>query len=91
MAMEIEHRPDFDRFVLQTEDAVAELRYKKKKDVLHLTHTHVPDAMRGQGVAGRLVKHALEYARENQLKVQPVCSYVVGYFEKHPECKDLQA
>ena len=89
--MEIEHRPDFKRFVIQINEDIAELRYHKKKNVMCFTHTHVPKELRGQGVAGKLAKHGLEYARENGLKVEASCSYITSFLEKHPEYQDLQA
>ncbi len=89
--MEIEHRPDFKRFVIQINEDIAELRYHKKKNVMYFTHTHVPKELRGQGIAGKLAKHGLEYARENGLKVEASCSYITGFLEKHPEYQDLRA
>jgi predicted GNAT family acetyltransferase len=54
-------------------------------------HTVVSEALRGKGIAGKLTQKLMEYARENSLKIIPLCSYVVGFFEKHNEFKDLLA
>jgi len=89
--MEIEHRPDFKRFVIQVDENIAELRYQKKKHVMKFIHTYVPDELRGQGLAGKLAKHGLEYARENGFTVESSCSYITKYLEQHPEYQDLQA
>jgi uncharacterized protein len=40
-------------------------------------------------VAARLVKAALDWAREQQLRVRPSCSYVATYMRRHPETQDL--
>lgn len=56
-----------------------------------LTHTIVPDALSGRGIAGEVVKHALDDARANNLKVIPQCSYVAAYIKRHPEYEDLLA
>ena len=54
-----------------------------------LLHTEVPEALRGKGIAGELAKTGLEYARDNQLKVDVVCPFVANYSSKHPEFQPL--
>ena len=54
-----------------------------------LLHTEVPEALRGRGLAGMLAKTGLEYARDNNLKVDVVCPLVANYLSKHPEFQDL--
>lgn len=52
-------------------------------------HTAVPAELAGQGIAARLVAHALAHARSQGWRVQPVCSYVRAYMQRHPETQDL--
>ena len=54
-----------------------------------LWHTEVPKALRGRGVAGMLAKTALEYARDQKLKVDVVCPMVADYIAKNPEFNSL--
>jgi uncharacterized protein len=54
-----------------------------------LLHTEVPEALRGRGIAGTLAKTGLEYARDNNLKVDVVCPLVANYLSKHPEFQSL--
>jgi predicted GNAT family acetyltransferase len=54
-----------------------------------LLHTEVPEALRGRGIAGELAKTGLEYARDNQLKVDVICPLVANYISKHPEFQPL--
>jgi len=60
-------------------------------DRIVFTHTIVPDALAGRGIAGEVVKHALADARARNLKVVPQCSYVAAYIKRHPEYEDLLA
>jgi len=53
------------------------------------THTGVPPALEGQGLAARLVKAGLQWAREQKVRVVPACSYVAAYIRRHPEWNDL--
>ncbi|HMG01830.1 MAG TPA: GNAT family N-acetyltransferase [Edaphobacter sp.] len=52
-----------------------------------LLHTEVPAAIRGQGIAGILVRIALEYARDNKLRVDVVCPLAADFLRRHPELK----
>ena len=69
----------------------AECAYRRQGDVLVLHHTAVPDALQGQGLAAALVTQALDWARQQGLRVRPTCSYVASYMRRHPETQDLLA
>lgn len=62
---------------------------RPSSSVIAYTHTIVPEALSGQGIASALAKHVLEYAVQNQLKVQPDCPYIRAYIGKHPEYQSL--
>lgn len=85
----IEHQPDVGRFVQQHGDALALLTYRRDGDVIDFTHTGVPPSLGGQGIAGRIVKAGLDYAREAGLRVRASCSYVRHYIDRHPEYAEL--
>lgn len=57
--------------------------------VMRLTHTEVPPAIEGRGIAAALVRAALAHAEANGLKVEPWCSYVRTYLRRHPETRAL--
>ena len=69
----------------------AELTWRAEGDVRHATHTFVPTEARGQGLAAKLVKAMIEDAKEQDFRIAPDCSYVEGYFRRHPELSDLRA
>lgn len=54
-----------------------------------LDGTEVDPAHRGKGVAGDLVEQALKQIRERQVLVVPTCPYVVDWFQKNPDHRDL--
>lgn len=56
------------------------------ENTICITHTYVSDSLRGQGIAGKLVKKVIEVAINNNLKIKATCSYAISYFEKH-ECE----
>lgn len=58
-------------------------------ETVNINHTYVDESLRGQGVAGKLMKAVIKYLEENQKKALPTCSYAVGWFAKHPEYSHL--
>ena len=91
MDFEMKHDKEQNRFVSYVEGYEAVVEYTLKDNVIDLYRTFTPPELRGKGVAGKLVKYALEYAKENNLKVIPTCSYVRGYIERHENYKELLA
>lgn len=78
------------RFEFEENGAVAYLEFDLDSDSwITLLHTEVPEALRGRGVASMLAKAALEYARDNDLKVDVVCPLVADYIQKNPEFQKL--
>lgn len=55
------------------------------------THTLVPPAIGGRGVAAELVKAMVADAREQGFKIVPACSYVDAMFRRHKDWADLRA
>jgi uncharacterized protein len=87
----VTHRPEAGRFEAVVEGQLSVADYEIEGNVMHMTHTGVPTALRGHGIAAVLVKEALEYARAQGLKVNPLCSYVRVYMHRHPETLGLLA
>ncbi|MEX0996469.1 MAG: GNAT family N-acetyltransferase [Flavobacteriaceae bacterium] len=54
-----------------------------------IDHTEVKPDFNGQGVGKKLVLAAVDYARENNLKIIPLCPFVKAMFEKKPEIRDV--
>lgn len=57
-------------------------------DKFIIDHTEVSDSSRGLGLGIKLVGHAVAYARENHLKILPLCPFARSIFNKHPEFSD---
>jgi len=77
------------QFELEQDGHVAYLQYTIAGHVLALIHTEIPEALRGTGIASTLAKTALDWARENHMKVDVICPFVAGYLQTHPEYSDL--
>lgn len=64
--------------------------YKVKGSQVILPHTVVKPEYNGQGLAGQLVKAALEDIQVNGQCVVPECTYVAAYIERKPEWHSLR-
>lgn len=75
-----------------TEDGVLSVvDYQVQNGVMTIVHTGVPEAVSGRGIASDLVRFALDTAREQGLKLRPLCSYAAAFIERHPEYQPLLA
>lgn len=87
---EVYHNLPAKRFEIPLGEELAELTYTiQGEKTLVILHTGVPPAWEGQGLASRLARTALEYARQNGYRVRPLCSFVVAYLKRHPEYQEL--
>lgn len=80
-----------NRFEVSLSDVVAVAEYRREGERIVFTHTEVPEAMDGKGVASALVTTALDFARSEALEVVPECSFVAEYIKRHPEYLDIVA
>ena len=86
----ISHDAAGRRFSTEVEGHRAELDYRLDGTVMHITHTGVPSAIGGRGIAAALMKAALAHAEASGWTVVPACSYANAYMTKHPETRHLK-
>ena len=87
--IEIVHNEAAKRFETTIDGHIGYISYQERDGKLVYDHTIVPQELGGRGVGSALVKHALTYARDNDKKVVPQCSFVSSYIDKHPDYQDL--
>lgn len=63
---------------------IAEVTFPTYGDISIIDHTFVDPSLRGQGVAGQLVKLAADTILQRGNKLGVTCPYGMGWFEKHP-------
>ena len=68
---------------------IAEVMFPDRDGVAEIDHTFVDDTLRGQGVAGQLLRAAADPIRTEGKRARATCSYAKIWFEKHPEEADL--
>lgn len=65
------------------------LDYHLNGQTMTITHTGVPEAVGGRGLASALTRVALDYARKEGWSIVPMCSYAAVYIKRHPQYQDL--
>ncbi len=58
-------------------------------DTMIIDHTEVGDVLRGKGAGLQLVMAGVEYARENNIKIIPLCPFAKSIFDKKEKIKDV--
>lgn len=91
LAYEVTHDLAGQRFIARVQGELALLDYQIKRRRMIITHTEVPEAIGGRGIAGELTRMALRWAREQRYKVVPACAYAEAFMARHEEFQDLMA
>ena len=89
MTHDITHETELNRFSVTVDDQLCVLEYELADNLMTITHTRVPPAVGGKGIAAELTRTALETARQHQWRVVPQCSYAAIYITRHPQYADL--
>lgn len=67
-------------------ETVAEITFPETvPGVFTIDHTFVDESLRGQGIASKLVRAAVEEIRARGGRPEVTCSYAVAWFEKHSD------
>jgi len=88
-SLTVTRNEEAQRFELFVDGLRALLRYRRFPDRIVIMHTEVPQAFEGHGLAAKLSRAALDFARLHHLRVVPLCPYVSEFILKHPEYQDL--
>jgi uncharacterized protein len=79
-------------FVQRADVRLAQMTYTRTaKDRVIIDHTEVDDALRGLGVARKLLDAAVAWARSSGTKVIATCPYAKAQFEKDESIRDVLA
>ena len=89
--MDIIHDPAAHQFSVTVAGHRGVIDYTLRDGVMVITHTGVPPAIAGRGIAAELTRAALDTARREGWKVVPACSYAAAFIRRHPEFMDLLA
>lgn len=87
----VHDNPQRHRFEAEVEGALCYAEYELGPGTISFTHTLVPQALRGRGIATRLVQAGLAAAQAQRREVIPMCSVFSEYMQHRPETHPLLA
>jgi uncharacterized protein len=87
--IEVRHNQAEHRFEAIVDGGLSVADYTVRDGEMIMTHTYTPPELRGRGIAEKLVRAALDYARAERLRVVPACSYVDIFIQRHAEYQSL--
>jgi len=91
MSHKLIHNLDECKYEYHIDEHIAYITYDDQNGNMHLTHTIVPEALAGQGLARTLLEDVLQEIKKDNKKAVAKCSYVVKYQEKNPDASDFFA
>ncbi|MBR9847055.1 MAG: N-acetyltransferase [Algicola sp.] len=91
--MNIEHESNSNkgRFYYEVDGVQkANMTYSKAgSDKLIIDHTEVDESLQGEGIGYKLVEASVNYAREQHIKIVPLCPFAAAVFKKKSEYSDV--
>ncbi len=85
----MKNNQNLSRFELEISGHIAFANYRLDKKILTIDYVFAPQELRGTGAAGKLMEAISQMAKQENLKIIPVCGYAVAWLKKHKEYSDL--
>ena len=91
--MEVKQRENERKGIFYIEkdgEMVGEMTYVwAGTDRIIIDHTEVSEKLKGMGAGKQMVTKAVLFARENNIKIIPLCPFAKSVFDKVPEFSDV--
>ncbi len=87
----VTHNEEAHRFEATVDGLRSLIIYRRFPDRIVFQHTEVPVPLEGKGLAAKLARTALDFARANHLRVVSLCPYISSFIRRHVEYQDLVA
>jgi len=95
MSQSIKHKENQTNGMFYLEDdngILSELTYiKKDNNILVIDHTETKKGEEGKGLASKLLDHTVNYAKENNFKIDPLCPFAEVKFDENEQYQKLKA
>jgi predicted GNAT family acetyltransferase len=87
--LDVVNNTEKSRFELQVAADLAMIEYEIVGTTIIFTHTEVPTAFEGMGIANKMAKVALNFARDSGFRIQPACPFIAAYIRRHKEYQPI--
>lgn len=79
-------------YIQQEDDLTGEVLFTKHNShEIEIYHTEVAEKEQGHHVGEELIEHAVNYARQHQLKITPTCTFAKTVFARNKSYQDVLA
>ncbi|HEX2312263.1 MAG TPA: GNAT family N-acetyltransferase [Thermomonospora sp.] len=90
MSQEISENAGESRYEIRVDGRLAGFaEYRTRDGARVFTHTEVDPEFEGRGLGGALARGALDDVRSKGLRAVPLCPFIKGWIERHPDYADL--
>ncbi|MER7334721.1 MULTISPECIES: GNAT family N-acetyltransferase [unclassified Micromonospora] len=91
MQFTVTDAPERERFEARDDTGALAgvVTYQLTGSIIAYTHTKVDPEFEGQGVGSTLARAVMDDARARGRTVVPICPFLSGWLEKHPEYDDI--
>lgn len=90
MKFNVKHDSVTQKFFTSVGGKECSLRYDKITDTIwNFRMMFVPQNLRSQGIASRVVEQALNFAKKNEIKVKVSCSFVRDFLKENESYQDV--
>lgn len=87
---ELINNTDESQYEFHVGKYIPKIKYMKSvNNEIYLTHTEVPSELGGQGIGSLLVEKVLQDIEMQKLQLVPLCPFVAGYIQKHPDWRRI--
>lgn len=77
-------------YIEQDGNVIAKMTYAiPQPGQMVIKHTEVKEELRGRNLGHALVAAAVAYARQQHIKIVPVCRFAKAIFERQPDYDDV--
>lgn len=93
MTFTVDDVPERQRFEARDEagELAGVITYQLTGAIIVYTHTEVDPRFEGQGAGSALARAVMDDARSRGRTVVPLCPFLSGWLDKHPEYEKLVA
>lgn len=88
-SLEVKNNGEENQYEIHINGSIAKIEYRLRNDRITFVHTEVPDELEGQGIASKMARFVLDEAKSKGYSVRPMCPFIKGYIERHPEYQSL--
>lgn len=88
--VEVRHDPENRQFTVEVDGEFAgKAEYRLRGETYLFTHTEVDSKFQRLGVANRLAEWALDYVRDQERTLVPLCPFIAAYIKRHTEYDEI--